>query len=156
MSQQKQDTADKLTPKQELFVREFLVDLNATKAAIRAGYSEKTAAAIGWENLRKPEIQKALAGLIQPKMRKLDITTEYILGTIQETIERCKQEIEVLDREGKPTGEYRFDPNAVLKGCELLGKYRKLWTEKHELFLPRPSEMTQEQLDAVAKAWGVK
>ncbi len=49
-----------LTPKQQLFVDEYLIDLNATKAAIRAGYSEKTAYSIGQENLNKPDIAEAI------------------------------------------------------------------------------------------------
>ena len=44
-----------LTPKQQRFVEEYLIDLNATKAAIRSGYSEKTAYSVGHENLKKPE-----------------------------------------------------------------------------------------------------
>ncbi len=50
-----------MTPKQEAFVREYLVDLNATQAAIRAGYSERTAAETGYENLRKPQVAAAIA-----------------------------------------------------------------------------------------------
>ena len=48
--------ADKLTPKQQQFVREYLIDFNATQAAIRAGYSPKTAQVIGAENLKKPRM----------------------------------------------------------------------------------------------------
>lgn len=51
---------DGLTPKQRIFVLEYLRTFNATQAAIAAGYSKKTAYAIGWENLRKPEIQAAI------------------------------------------------------------------------------------------------
>ena len=61
------DSDIKLTDKQQRFCEEYLVDLNATQAAVRAGYSEKTAGAIGFENLRKPEIQAYLqkhAGLV--------------------------------------------------------------------------------------------
>ena len=47
-----------LTPKQQRFVEEYLIDLNATQAAIRASYSEKTAYSVGHENLKKPEIQR--------------------------------------------------------------------------------------------------
>jgi len=47
----------KLTPKQKAFVEEYLIDLNATQAAIRAGYSPATAGSIGSENLKKPEIR---------------------------------------------------------------------------------------------------
>lgn len=50
-----------LTPKQERFVSEYLIDLNATQAAIRAGYSENTARAIASENLSKPNIVDAIA-----------------------------------------------------------------------------------------------
>lgn len=49
-----------LTPKQERFVSEYLIDLNATQAAIRAGYSVRTAGQVGFENLKKPEIEKAI------------------------------------------------------------------------------------------------
>jgi phage terminase small subunit len=58
MSPQKEK---KLTPKERLFVAEYLKDFNATQAAIRAGYSKKTARSIGYENLTKPHIQKALS-----------------------------------------------------------------------------------------------
>ena len=51
----------KLTDKQQRFVEEYLIDLNATQAAIRAGYSEKTAKEIGCENLSKPNVAEAIA-----------------------------------------------------------------------------------------------
>lgn len=50
-----------MTPKQSRFLIEYMVDCNATQAAIRAGYSARTAAKIGWENLQKPEIRTALS-----------------------------------------------------------------------------------------------
>lgn len=50
-----------LSPKQQRFVSEYLIDLNATQAAIRAGYSQKTARSIGAENLTKPDIAAAIA-----------------------------------------------------------------------------------------------
>ena len=53
--------ANDLTDKQALFVLEYLVDLNATQAAIRAGYSAQTARKIGSENLTKPDIMQAIA-----------------------------------------------------------------------------------------------
>lgn len=125
-----------LTPKQSLFVKEYLVDLNATQAAIRAGYSEKTAGAIGTENLAKPLIQAAIAEGSNARAKKLDISVEYVLQTIKNTIERCAQAEPVLDREGNETGEYKFDSMAVLKGAELLGKYRKMFTDKVDVSNP--------------------
>jgi phage terminase small subunit len=67
-----------VTPKQERFVAEYLVDLNATQAAIRAGYSEKTASSIGEENLRKPEIAAAVAEKTQQQLAKADVTAQMV------------------------------------------------------------------------------
>lgn len=60
------------------------MDLNATQAAIRAGYSEKTAGSMGEENLKKPEIAAAVAEAQQAKAKKLDITVESILAELEE------------------------------------------------------------------------
>ena len=68
--------AGKMTPKMQKFVDEYLVDLNATQAAIRAGYSKKTAYSIGVSNLKKPEIQAAIQ---KSAAEKLEITRERVL-----------------------------------------------------------------------------
>ena len=68
-----------LTPPQERFVAEYLVDLNATQAARRAGYSEKTAGAIGHELLGKPHVAEAIAKRREKLAAKLEITTERVL-----------------------------------------------------------------------------
>lgn len=67
-----------LTPKQELFCNEYLVDLNATQAAIRSHYSKKTAFTIGVENLRKPLIIKRINELKAKIAEKIEITPERI------------------------------------------------------------------------------
>jgi len=68
-----------LTPKQEAFVAEYLVDLSATQAAIRAGYSPKRADAIGYENLRKPEIAAAIAAAQAERAERVEVTADRIL-----------------------------------------------------------------------------
>jgi len=68
-----------LTAKQQRFVEEYLVDMNATQAAIRAGYSAKTAYSIGEENLRKPEIAAAVAKRQAQVAEKLEITQQAVL-----------------------------------------------------------------------------
>uniref|UniRef100_UPI003FEE3DAB terminase small subunit n=1 Tax=Lachnospira eligens TaxID=39485 RepID=UPI003FEE3DAB len=68
-----------LTPKQKKFSDEYLIDLNATQAAIRAGYSEKTAYSIGIENLRKPEIKKYIEKRQKELSRSTDITQERVI-----------------------------------------------------------------------------
>ncbi|MCL1872974.1 MAG: terminase small subunit [Clostridiales bacterium] len=69
----------RLTDKQKRFVLEYLVDLNATQAAIRAGYSAKTANRMGSENLSKPDIQVALQVRQAKLQSKLEITQERVL-----------------------------------------------------------------------------
>lgn len=123
----------KLTDKQQMFVKEYLIDLNATQAAIRAGYSEKTAYSIGHENLSKPEIAAAITKAFTARANKVEVTADYVFSTIIDTIERCKQEEPVRDKDGNETGEYVFNAQAVLKGSELLGKHLKLFTEKLEV-----------------------
>lgn len=70
--------AGKLTDKQQKFVMEYLVDLNATQAAIRAGYSAKTAAGIGFENLTKPNIEAAISKQRQRLEKSTEITQEMV------------------------------------------------------------------------------
>ena len=68
-----------LTPKQQRFVEEYLIDLNATQAAIRAGYSEKTAKEIGSENLTKPNIAKAITEAQEKLSNKAQVTVEMVV-----------------------------------------------------------------------------
>jgi len=68
-----------LTDKQKRFVEEYLVDLNATQAAIRAGYSAKTAGSIGEENLKKPEIAAAIQEAMDARSKRTEITADRVL-----------------------------------------------------------------------------
>ena len=69
-----------LTPKQQRFVEEYLIDLNATQAAIRAGYSEKTAKSIGQENLTKPDIAKAIQEAQESLSNKTQLTVDMVVN----------------------------------------------------------------------------
>lgn len=121
-----------MTRKQKLFIKEYLTDLNATRAAISAGYSEKTAAAQGSRLLINVNVKAKLDQSLAKRAEKLDISAEYVLKMIKQTIERGSQGVQVFDREGKPTGEWKEDSYAVLKGCELLGKHLKMFTDRVE------------------------
>jgi len=68
-----------LTPKQDAFVREYLVDLNATQAAIRAGYSKRTARRIGSENVAKPDIAAALQKALRARAERTEVTADRVL-----------------------------------------------------------------------------
>ncbi|MFH1954870.1 MAG: terminase small subunit [Pseudomonadota bacterium] len=69
----------KLTPKQARFVQEYLIDLNATRSAIRAGYSKKTAQQMGAENLSKPVIAAAIAESRSKLAEKTEITQKRVI-----------------------------------------------------------------------------
>ena len=135
--------ADDLTPKQAAFVQEYLIDLNATQAAIRAGYSESTAKEIGYENLTKPHIGEAIAKAQADRFERVEITQDYVLESIRSTVERCKQTEPVLDKTGSPVmvenadGQivpaYTFNAMGVFKGAELLGKHLSMFTERHNV-----------------------
>lgn len=68
-----------LTAKQEMFAKEYIVDLNAAQAAIRAGYSERTAKQIGQENLTKPDLQKYIQDLMDERSKRVEITADMVL-----------------------------------------------------------------------------
>lgn len=68
-----------MNQKQTRFCEEYLIDLNATQAAIRAGYSPDTAGAIGAENLKKPQIQKAIAKAMADRSRRTGVNAERVV-----------------------------------------------------------------------------
>lgn len=102
-----------LTPKQERFVQEYLVDLNATQAAIRAGYKEKTAGAIGSENLKKPEIQSALQRALKDREERTEVTQDYVI----------KKLVEIADKEASDAQDSELKYSNKLRALELLGKH---------------------------------
>ena len=82
-----------LTPKQQRFVDEYLIDLNATQAAIRAGYSRNSARQMGAENLTKPVIAAAVAEAKRDRSLATKIDAEWVLKQAVELHRRCMQEI---------------------------------------------------------------
>lgn len=73
---------EKLTPKQQRFVEEYLVDLNATQAAIRAGYSESTATVIASQNLTKLNIQQAIQEAMSERSKRTEITADMVVAEL--------------------------------------------------------------------------
>jgi len=70
--------ARKLAPMQSVFVQEYLIDLNATQAAIRAGYSAKTAEQQGYQLLQKPSVQAAIAARQKEREQRTAVTAERL------------------------------------------------------------------------------
>ncbi len=149
----------KLTAKQERFVAEYLIDLNATQAAIRAGYSERTAYSQGQRLLKHVDAARAIAAGQAERSERTEITQDYVLTSIMETMERCKQAEPVTYQNGEPVmidtpdGEiakaYKFDAGAVLKGAELLGRHLAMFTDKKTV-----THHDGDRLDAVLERMG--
>jgi phage terminase small subunit len=94
-----------LSVKQKLFVQEYLVDLNATEAALRAGYSPKSASAIGKENLQNPPIAKAIDAAIKNRVEKIEVSQEAVVqelaniafANVEDVAEWDGEKVTVLD-----------------------------------------------------------
>lgn len=106
-----------MTPKQKRFVDEYVIDLNAAQAAIRAGYSRQGARQTGHKLLTKADINRKIVEKMRPVTERLEITQDYVLGVVQDTVERCRGE-----------GE-DFQPHAILKGTDQLGKHLRMWSD---------------------------
>ena len=123
----------KLNDKQETFCQEYVIDINATQAAIRAGYSEKTANRIASQLLSKLDIQERIAELKQERSKRTQIDADWVLMAAKKIYDRCMQEEPILDREGKPVivtdgnselvAAYRFDSSGANKALETIGKH---------------------------------
>lgn len=103
----------KLTPKQAAFIREYLVDLNATQAAIRAGYSKRTAYRTGADNLKNPQIAAAVATAQAERAKRTELTQDYVLAGLRG----------IADDDGQPAAPR-------VRALELLGKHQGMFVER--------------------------
>lgn len=125
----------KLTPKQQLFVAEYPKDFNATQAAIRAGYSEKTAKEQGYRLLTNVHIQKAVQGVLQDKTEEAGMSVQWVLNKYKTLIDRCMQVVPVMAKDGdgwKESGIFGFDSSVARAALADVGKYHKMFTDKVE------------------------
>ena len=129
---------EKMTPKQKRFCDEYLIDLNATQAAIRAGYSKKTANRIATENLSKPVIKEYVAERMAEKESELIADQDEVLRYLTSVLRgESQSEVVVVENIGDYMSEARAmqkapDEKERLKAAELLGKRYGLYTEKVE------------------------
>lgn len=112
----------KLTEKQKRFCEEYLIDLNATQAAIRAGYSRKTAFAIGVENLRKPLIQQKISALQSEQSKRTEITADMVLKELAAIAFSDRTEFAKIDDDGivifTPTDQLSPEVRKVIAGIK--------------------------------------
>ena len=125
-----------MTPKQKRFCDEYLIDCNATQAAIRAGYSEKTAKVIGAENLTKPDIRAYIDERLAEIQSKTIASAEEVMQYLTSVLRgESKSEIVVIEGDGFGSSSARRmdkapDEKERLKAAELLAKRYGLLTDK--------------------------
>jgi len=107
-----------LTPKEATFVSEYLVDRNATRAAIAAGYSPRSAAKTGYEMLQKPRIQAAIRAALKAQEKRTLITADANL-----------RRIELMAEKAEAAGEW----GPAIRARELIGKHYRSFVDKVEL-----------------------
>lgn len=112
-----------LNEKQKQFCEEYIIDLNGTQAAIRAGYSKKTARAIANELLTKLDIQEYICELKNKRSERVKYSQDELMRDILEVKNRCMQANPVLDKEGNETGIWKFDSNGANKALDMLAKH---------------------------------
>lgn len=145
----------KLTAKQQRFCDEYLIDLNATQAAIRSGYSKKTAKQIGQENLTKLDIKEYIEKRMEEKEKELIADQDEVMKYLSSVMRREKTESVVVTL-SKEKSTYVPDSNGTMrkqtvkedipkvveiparlsdanKAAELLGKAYGIYTEKVDM-----------------------
>ena len=125
----------KLTALREAFCEQYVIDRNATQAAIRAGYKESNAYASGCYLLNQPAVVQRIAELDAEIRERNKLTKDSIIRDICEVRDRCMQRVPVMDfdREAKEyvqridpetgLGVWQFDAQNALKACDMLAKH---------------------------------
>lgn len=117
----------KLRPRERQFVREYLADLNGTAAAIRTGYSEKSAASQASRLLRKSEIREYRDALLQEQFEAIGVTKHSLAAEVWEIYQRCMEKKPVLEwdpdiKAWVESGTWQFDSKGALRAVDLLSK----------------------------------
>ena len=116
-----------LTARQQRFVDEYLKDLNATQAAIRAGYAAKTANANAARMMVNDGIQEAIEARQQTRVERVELEQDWVVNELRKVAQRC---LPVEDDDGKPVANI---VNVGVKALELLGRHQGIFIDKREI-----------------------
>lgn len=144
---------DKLTPKQRAFVKEYIIDFNATRAAIKAGYSENRASEIGYQLLHKTTVQEAIRIETEARNRRVEINQDRIVQELEViALSKITDYAEVKGNKVKVKDTDQMDQDNIaaiseikegkdgigikthdkLKAIELLGKHMGMWKDEKQ------------------------
>lgn len=129
---------EKMTEKQKFFCMEYTTDKNATQAAIRAGYSEKTAYSIGSELTKKPEIMAVIDAILAKRAKDIELDENWCLKRFKEISDRCMQKEAVMEfdseaGEWRDSGMWKFDSMGANRSTENIGKYLGMFIDRKEI-----------------------
>lgn len=125
--------AKQLAPRQQVFVEEYLVDLNATQAAIRAGYSAKTAVVQGPRLLGNVRVQAAISDAAALRAERTNTEADWVVAKLVENVERAMCNRPVLDKDGEPIGEFVYDGQVANAALKLLGEHLRWFPSKFNI-----------------------
>ncbi|MFS0749538.1 terminase small subunit [Oceanobacillus sp. 1P07AA] len=142
--------APELTDKQKRFVEEYIIDLNATQSAIRAGYSEKSAKQQGSYLLTNPNVLTYIKKLREEQKEKLFLDSLWVLERLSQVVDRSMQAEPVMTfdyatKEMIPTGEYQYDSTGANRALELIGRHLMMFDPKAKNI----DEMTKAQIEKI-------
>jgi phage terminase small subunit len=128
--------------RRERFCQEYRRDPNATQAAIRAGYSAKTAETQGSRLLRNVQVAARLNWLAAGDAEAAGLDARWVLDRLQEVAVRCMEAVPVRDRRGEIIeGAWTFDAGGANRALELLGKHLRLFADKGPEEADRPRQV---------------
>ena len=139
-----------LTPKQELFVMEYVVDLNGKQAAIRAGYSPRTAEVQASRLLSHVRVQTTVQQAQESLVERVELSQEWVIDRLREIVERSMASVPVVDTKGKETGVYSFNGGVANRALELLGKHIGMFVDRKVVSINHTikPELSLEELEA--------
>lgn len=144
-----------LNEKQKAFCEEYIKDFNGTQAAIRAGYSSHTANEQASQLLAKLNVQEYLEELKAERAKRVRLDHDYVLNTLIEVVDRCKQATPVMirDEDGKyvESGEWKFESTSVIKAIDLIGKHLGTWEKDNIQKAPVINIKTSEEDDGIGE-----
>lgn len=120
-----------LNGRQRRFIEAYIANgQNLYKAAISAGYSERTAPASGSRLLKNLKVRKALVMAREKTSSQAVLDAVWVLNRLRIISDRCMQVEAVFDKEGNKTGEYRFKPEPAIRATELIGRHIGMFADR--------------------------